>query len=60
MSKKQENLIGAILIGLGVMWLLNEFATNPRVSPFWRWVARTAEGDIYKHVISGEVVALLA
>lgn len=60
MSRKQEKLFGAIAIGLGVMWLLNEIATNPRIPIFWRYVARTAEGDLYKHVISGELVTLLA
>jgi hypothetical protein len=31
-------------------------ANDPRVSPMWRKVARTTEGEVYQHVVSGEIV----
>ena len=58
--KKQEKVIGGVLIGLGVAWILNQIVANPRISPFWKFVAQTAEGDIFQHVISGDVITLLA
>jgi hypothetical protein len=39
---------------------LGAIANNPRVSPLWRHVATTAEGEIFEHVITGDLVKLVA
>jgi hypothetical protein len=52
--------VGILVLGVLGIAALNEVATNPKISPLWRKVARTAEGDIFQHVISGEIVTLLA
>jgi hypothetical protein len=46
---------GALLVGA-----LNKIATDPRISPMWRKIAQTAEGDVYQHIINGAVVTMLA
>jgi hypothetical protein len=53
------NVVGMVVGGLLLMGVLNEIATNPRISPFWRKIAQTAEGDVYRHVIDGTIVTLL-
>lgn len=58
--KKLDKVIGGLLIGGGVLFVLNQIANNPRISPFWRHVARTTEGDVFQHLVSGELVTLLA
>ena len=40
--------------------LLGAIANSPRVSPLWRHVATTAEGEIFEHVITGDLVKLVA
>jgi hypothetical protein len=40
--------------------VLNKIANDPRISPLWRKVAKTAEGDLYQHIISGAVVTVFA
>jgi hypothetical protein len=61
MSKKANwgNVVGMIAGGLFVMGALNIIANNPKISPMWRKIARTAEGDVYQHIINGAVVTLL-
>jgi hypothetical protein len=46
---------GALLVAV-----LNKIATDPRISPLWRKIAQTAEGDVYQHIINGAVVTVLA
>jgi hypothetical protein len=46
---------GALLIAA-----LNKIANDPRLSPLWRKIASTAEGDVYQHIINGAVVTVLA
>jgi hypothetical protein len=58
--KKQDKAIAGLLIGGGIVLILSMIANNPRISPLWRHVARTAEGDVFKHVINGDLVTLLA
>jgi hypothetical protein len=62
-SKKKMDvaaILGMLVVGIGGIALLNEIATNPRISPFWRKIAETAEGDLYQHIISGAVVTIFA
>lgn len=58
--KKQDQAIAGIIVTGGVILLLAAIANNPRISPFWRKLAQTAEGDIFQHVFTGELVTLLA
>jgi hypothetical protein len=44
--------LGMLVVGVAGIALLNEVATNPRVSPFWKKIATTAEGDLYQHVFN--------
>ena len=57
---RRDKAIGGLIIGAGIMLVLSLIANNPRVSPLWRYVAKTAEGDIYQHVVSGELITVLA
>jgi hypothetical protein len=57
--KQLDKAIAGILIGGVALGVLSMIANNPRISPMWRSVARTAEGDIFQHVLTGEL-ALLA
>jgi hypothetical protein len=59
MSKK-EKAIGGLIIGAGIMLILSLIANDPRISPLWRYIAKTAEGDIYQHVVSGDLITVLA
>lgn len=52
--------VGMLLLGLAVIGVLNRIATDPRISPMWRLLARTAEGDVYQHIVSGALVTVLA
>ena len=52
--------LGMLLLGLAAIGALNKIATDPRISPMWRFLARTAEGDIYQHIVSGALVTVLA
>jgi hypothetical protein len=58
--KKQEQVIGGLLIAIAAALVLGAIANNPRVSPLWRRIAVTAEGEIFQHVITGDIVKLLA
>ncbi len=51
--------LGMLVVGVAGIAFLNEIATNPRVSPLWRKVASTAEGDVYQHIINGAVITVL-
>ena len=53
------SVLGMAVLGVVGIAVLNEIANNPRVSPVWRKIATTAEGDIYQHIISGAVVTIL-
>ncbi len=57
---KQSKAIGGLIIGAGIMLVLGLIAKDPRVSPQWRYVAKTAEGEIYQHVVSGDLITVLA
>jgi len=46
------NVLGMLAVGFLAMAALNEIATNPKISPFWRRIAQTAEGDVYQHVFN--------
>ncbi len=48
-----------LVVGVAGIALLNKVATDPRLSPFWRKFATTAEGDIYQHIVSGAFVTVL-
>ena len=52
--------LGMLLGGVLLIVALNEVATNPRISPLWRKIAQTAEGDVYRHIVNGAVVTILA
>jgi len=58
--KKPHPLVVGIVFTIGAMILLGAIANNPRVSPLWRHVATTAEGEIFEHVITGDLVKLVA
>ena len=58
--KKKEIAFAGLLIAGGIVVVLSMIANNPRINPLWRNVARTAEGDVFKHIITGELVTLLA
>ena len=45
-------LVGMLVVGVVGIAVLNEIATNPKISPLWRKVATTAEGDIYQHIFN--------
>ena len=53
------NVVGMVVGGLLLMGVLNEIATNPKISPFWRKIAQTAEGDVFQHIIDGTIVTVL-
>jgi hypothetical protein len=60
-AKKDDGSTFVTLAALGLgAWLLNKIVTDPRISPFWRKIAETEEGDIYQHIISAAVVTVLA
>jgi predicted ABC-type sugar transport system permease subunit len=46
------NVLGMLLVGALGIAVLNEIATNPKVSPLWRKIATTAEGDLYQHIFN--------
>ena len=52
------NIFGMVLVGAVGIAFLNEVANNPKVSPLWRKVARTAEGDLYQHIITDAFVTI--
>jgi hypothetical protein len=52
--------VGMLLLGIAAIDVLNKIATDPRISPMWRFLARTAEGDVYQHVVSGALMTVLA
>ncbi len=52
--------VGMLLLGIAAIGVLNKVATDPRISPMWRFLARTAEGDVYQHVVSGALLTGLA
>ncbi len=54
------NALGMLLGGALLIAALNKIATDPRISPLWRKIAQTAEGDVYQHIINGAVVTILA
>jgi len=58
--KKQDQLIGGILLGVVVMAVLGAIASNPRVPPLYRHYATTAEGEIFQHVVTGDLIRLIA
>lgn len=53
------NVVGMVAAGVLAIVVLNAIATNPRVSPLWRKIAQTAEGDVFQHIIDGTIVTLL-
>lgn len=56
---KLEKALTMLVGGVAAMYLLNKIATDPRVSPMWRFFAKTAEGDVYQHIVSGALVTIL-
>lgn len=54
------SVLGMLLGGAFLVVVLNKIATDPRISPLWRKIAQTAEGDVYQHIINGAVVTILA
>jgi hypothetical protein len=62
-SHRGNNWVGALGMLAGAALLivgLNKVATDPRISPLWRKIAQTAEGDVYQHIINGAIVTVLA
>jgi hypothetical protein len=55
-----SSFLGWLAGGLVGIFVLNKIANDPRISPLWRKVAKTAEGDLYQHIISGAVVTVFA
>lgn len=60
MSKAKENAIGGLIVGGVVMFVLSLIVKDPNINPFWRKTAQTIEGDIYRHVITGDLITVLA
>lgn len=54
------NILGWVVGGVVGIVVLNKIANDPRISPLWRKIAKTAEGDLYQHIISGAVVTVFA
>jgi hypothetical protein len=46
-----------LLMAVGTV-VLAKIAADPRLSPLWRKIATTAEGDLYQHIITGAIVTV--
>jgi hypothetical protein len=57
---KQDKLIGGIAFGVLAVLVLSLIANNPRVPLLYRHYAWVAEGEIVQHVITGDLVKLVA
>ena len=53
-------VVGLLVVGAVGIGLLDAMANNPRVSPMWRKIAQTTEGDLFQHIVTGELLTLLA
>lgn len=49
---------GKVLLMVAGVIVLGKIAADPRVSPLWRKIATTAEGDLYQHIITGAIVTV--
>lgn len=50
-----ETLGWLLLIGVG-MAVLNAIATNPKLNPRYRFIARKLEGNLYQDLATGQFI----
>jgi len=57
-SKKDQQLVGLLIVGGAALYCLYKLANNPRLNPNLRSIAHTAEDDLIEDMTS-EFVSLI-
>ena len=50
------NVVGVMVLSVLGIALLNKILEDPRISPFWRKIGETAEGDLYQHILNEALI----